>query len=111
MDYFRAMLNRSIPNIEMHIYGNGGHAGGLRDRNDTPFGTWQNRFIDWYRDLGFLEESGVVTKAAQDSEAFVNRPARGNRRGGGGRGEGRGGRGFRGQRGEPGEAPAQGGNQ
>ena len=52
----------------MHIYGNGRHpgdalpdgshmTGGLTDRNDTPFGTWQYRFIDWFRDLGFLREA------------------------------------------------------
>ena len=52
--YFAAMLKARIPNIEMHIYGNGVHGNGLKDRNGTPFGTWQERFIDWFRDLGFL---------------------------------------------------------
>ncbi len=52
MEYFGAMLAMRVPNIEMHIYGNGRHpgdplpdgshmTGGLTDRNDTPFGTWQ----------------------------------------------------------------------
>ena len=50
--------------------------GGLTDRNDTPFGTWQYRFIDWFRDLGFLQKPGVETKAAKDIAAFVNAPAR-----------------------------------
>ena len=69
MEYFNAMLAMSVPNIELHIYGNGRHpgdawpdgsrmAGGLTDRSDTPFGTWQYRFIDWYRDLGFPREAG-----------------------------------------------------
>ena len=64
----------------MHIYGNGRHpgdalpdgshmSGGLTDRNDTPYGTWQNRFIDWFRDLGFLQKPGVETKAAKDVAA------------------------------------------
>jgi len=70
--YFAAMLKARIPNVEMHIYGNGVHAGGLKDRNGTPFGTWQDRFIDWFRDLGFLGKPGVETKAARDVAAHVN---------------------------------------
>jgi len=64
--YFAAMLKARVPNIEMHIYGNGVHGNGLKDRNGTPFGTWQDRFIDWFRDLGFLAKPGVETKAAKD---------------------------------------------
>jgi acetyl esterase/lipase len=82
MEYFSAMLAMSVPNIEMHIYGNGRHpgdaladgarmSGGLTDRSDTPYGTWQFRFIDWFRDLGFLQKPGVETKAAKDIAAFV----------------------------------------
>lgn len=48
------MLAIGVPNIEMHIYGNGRHpgdplpdgsrmSGGLTDRNGTPYGTWQYR--------------------------------------------------------------------
>ena len=98
IEYFNAMLAISVPNIEMHIYGNGRHpgdalpdgtrmTGGLTDRNDTPFGTWQVRFIDWFRDLGFLQKPGAATKAAKDVAAFVSQPqANGTaapRRGGG----------------------------
>lgn len=82
IEYFDAMLAMGVPNIEMHIYGNGRHpgdalpngahmSGGLTDRNGTPFGTWQFRFIDWFRDLGFLNPPGVETKAAQDVAAFA----------------------------------------
>ena len=82
IEYFNAMLALSIPNIEMHIYGNGRHpgdplpdgsrmSGGLTDRNGIPFGTWQDRFIDWFRDLGFLQKPGVETKAAKDIAAFL----------------------------------------
>ena len=85
IDYFSAMLTLGVPNIEMHIYGNGRHpgdplpdgskmSGGLTDRRDTPFGTWQNRFTEWFRDLGFLQPPGVQTKAARDSAAFLNQP-------------------------------------
>jgi endo-1,4-beta-xylanase len=86
IEYFNAMLAMSVPNIEMHIYGNGRHpgdplpdgsrmTGGLTDRNDTPFGTWQYRFVEWFRDLGFLQKPGVETKAAKDIAAFLNPPA------------------------------------
>jgi endo-1,4-beta-xylanase len=82
IDYFNAMLAIGVPNIEMHIYANGRHpgdqlsdgsrmTGGLTDRNGTPYGTWQNRFIDWFRDLGFLQKPGVETRAARDSAAFA----------------------------------------
>jgi acetyl esterase/lipase len=69
--YFSAMLKRGVPNLEMHIYGKGGHAGGLNDRGDSPFGTWQFRFIDWFRDLGFLDKPGVETQAAKDVETYA----------------------------------------
>ena len=82
MDYFSAMLQLGVPNVEMHLYGTGKHpgdtlpdgsrqSGGLTDRNDIPLGTWQARFIDWFRDLGFLQKPGIETRAAQDSLAFA----------------------------------------
>jgi acetyl esterase/lipase len=94
-EYFAAMLAARVPNIEMHIYANGRHpgdalpdgsrmSGGLTDRNGTPYGTWQYRFTDWFRDLGFLQKPGVETKAARDITTYVNQPARG----GGGQGRG-----------------------
>ncbi len=75
-EYFAAMLNAGIPNLEMHIYAIGVHGGGLNDRGGTAFGTWQNRFVDWFRDLGFLQKPGVQTLAARDVEAFVKPPAK-----------------------------------
>ncbi len=74
IEYYMAMLDKSIPNVEMHMYGNGVHAGGLTDRKGIPFGTWQYRFVEWFRDLGFLEKPGVETKAAKDTAAFVAKP-------------------------------------
>ena len=73
-DYFRAMLEAGVPNIEMHIYGNGTHADGLKDRGGIPYGTWHDRYIDWMRDLGFLQQPGIETKAAKDVAAFVKDP-------------------------------------
>jgi acetyl esterase/lipase len=86
IDYFSAMLALRIPNIEMHLYGNGRHpgdalpeggrmTGGLTYRNFTPYGTWQDRFIDWFRDLGFLQKPGVETKAAKDIQAYLAKSA------------------------------------
>ncbi len=87
LEYFEAMLRLGVPDIELHIYGNGRHPGeqlsegarmtaGLTDRNGMPFGTWQIRFVDWFRDLGFLQKPGVETKAARDVAAFVKEPPR-----------------------------------
>ena len=109
LDYYQAMLMAGVPNVEMHLYGNGRHpgdplpdgsrmSGGLTDRNNIPYGTWQYRFIDWARDLGFLQKPGVETKAAKDVATFVANPPRPF-------GQGRGGPGGRG--GQPG-APAAG---
>jgi acetyl esterase/lipase len=86
-EYFAAMLAVRAPNLEMHIYAQGRHpgdalpdgsrmSGGLTDRNDTPYGTWQYRFIDWFRDLGFLQKPGVETKAAKDVAVYMRQPAR-----------------------------------
>ena len=87
IEYYSAMLAKGVPNIEMHLYGRGRHpgdplpdgshmTGGLTDRRDTPYGTWQFRFIDWFRDLGFLQKPGVETQAAKDTAAFESQPAR-----------------------------------
>jgi endo-1,4-beta-xylanase len=80
-EYFAAMLKAGLPNIEMHIYANGYHpgsgsTGGLTDRKNTPFGTWHYRFIDWFRDLGFLQNPGVETRAATDLAAYAKRAAK-----------------------------------
>ena len=74
-DYFNAMLQAGVSGIEMHIYARGRHPGeplsdgsrmnaGLADRNGMPFGKWQERFVDWFRDLGFLQKPADETKAA-----------------------------------------------
>lgn len=85
MEYYSAMLAGGIPNIELHLYGNGRHpgdplpdgsrmTGGLTHREGIPFGTWQDRFTDWFRDLGFLEKPGIETKAARDLAAIAIKP-------------------------------------
>jgi endo-1,4-beta-xylanase len=67
------MLKAGVPNLEMHIYGNGGHGGGLTARGGIPFGTWTDRYVDWFRDLGFLRNPGTPTKAAADVDAFAKK--------------------------------------
>ncbi|WP_435020458.1 alpha/beta hydrolase [Tundrisphaera sp. TA3] len=87
LEYYQAMLYAGVPNVELHLYGNGRHpgdplpdgsrmSGGLTDRGGIPFGTWQNRFIDWARDLGFLQKPGIETKAAKDVAAYAAKPPR-----------------------------------
>ena len=94
-EYFSAMLQARIPNVEMHIYGNGRHPGemlsdgsrmsaGLGYRNGIPFGSWQDRFADWFKDLGFLQKPGIETKAARDIAAFISQPQPQTERGPGG---------------------------
>jgi endo-1,4-beta-xylanase len=65
------MLKAKVPNLEMHIYGRGTHGGSISPRDGIPFGTWQDRYIEWFRDLGFLEKPGVETKAAKESAAYA----------------------------------------
>jgi len=74
-EYFSAMLNAGIPNVEMHIYARGTHGNGLAYRDFTGEGTWQDRFVQWLRDLGFFAKPGVETLAAQDVAEFVKQPA------------------------------------
>jgi hypothetical protein len=72
-DYFHVMLKAGVPNLEMHIYGTGGHGGGLTKRGGIPFGTWTDRYIEWFRDIGFLGKSGEPTKAAADVAAYARK--------------------------------------
>lgn len=102
-DWFRAMLNANVPNVEMHIYARGRHPGdtpypgdgpstsGLTDRGGIALGTWHLRFIDWARDLEFMGKPGVETRAARDIVANIERQAAAAARGGRGQGRGPGG--------------------
>jgi acetyl esterase/lipase len=97
-EYFTAMLNAGVPNVEMHIYARGHHpgdrvgsgeppsTGGLTDRGFIAYGTWPNRFIDWFRDLGFFQKPGIETQAAKDVETFMKQPPPSNDKGRGNRG-------------------------
>jgi len=84
-EYFTALLNDGVPNVEIHIYARGHHpgdkvgpgeppsTGGLTDRGFIAYGTWPERFLDWFRDLGFLNKPGVETQAEEDVEASLDR--------------------------------------
>ena len=97
LEYYEAMLMAGVPNVELHLYGNGRYpgdalldggrmSGGLTDRNGIPFGTWQYRFIDWARDLGFLQKPGIETRASKDVATHLANPPRPSGSGGGGGG-------------------------
>jgi endo-1,4-beta-xylanase len=87
-EYFTALLNDGVPNVEMHIYARGHHPGdkvgpgeppstvGVTDRGFIAYGTWPDRFIDWFRDLGFLGNRGDETQAAKDVAANLGRTRR-----------------------------------
>ncbi len=84
-EYFTALLNDSVPNVELHIYARGHHPGDKVGPDEPPatgalssmggisYGTWSARFLDWFRDLGFLNKPGVETQAAKDVAANLDR--------------------------------------
>ena len=43
VEFYNALFEAKVP-AELHIYGHGGHGGGIRPRNGIPFGTWHQRF-------------------------------------------------------------------
>ncbi len=53
VDFYQELIKAQVP-TELHIYGHGGHAGGISDRHGIPFGTWHHRFEEWLTDLGML---------------------------------------------------------
>lgn len=73
MEYFTPMLERGVPNVEMHIYGSGRHGGSIEPQGGIPFGAWPARYLDWLKDLGFLSSPGIETKAAKDVAQFAKK--------------------------------------
>ncbi|MES1166497.1 MAG: alpha/beta hydrolase, partial [Pseudomonadota bacterium] len=84
-EYFDAMLRDGVPNVEIHIYARGHHpgdkvgpdeipaTGGLSSMGGMAMGKWSERYLDWFRDLGFLGKPGVETQAAKDVAANLKR--------------------------------------
>jgi acetyl esterase/lipase len=87
-EYFNALLLDGVPNVEMHIYARGHHpgdkvgpdepppSGGISNMGGIAMGTWPARYLDWFRDLGFLGKPGVETQAAKDVAANLKRVKR-----------------------------------
>jgi sugar phosphate isomerase/epimerase len=56
VDFYNSLFKAGVP-VELHIYGHGGHAGGIKPRDGIPFGTWHHRFQEWLADLGLLKQA------------------------------------------------------
>ena len=56
VEFYNSLFKAEVP-VELHIYGHGGHAGGIKPRGGIPFGTWHLRFQEWMADLGLLKKS------------------------------------------------------
>lgn len=72
-DYYLPMLKASVPNVEMHIYGRGGHGVKREGPAGIPYGMWIDRYMDWFRDLGFLGKPGEETKAAREVAEYAKK--------------------------------------
>lgn len=72
-DYFVPMLKAGVPNLEMHIYARGGHGVKRGGPDGIPYGTWFDRYMEWFRDLGFLGKPGEPTKAAKDVSEYASK--------------------------------------
>jgi acetyl esterase/lipase len=53
VQFYSALFEAGVP-AELHIYGHGGHGGAISPRGGIPFGTWDERFVDWARDIKML---------------------------------------------------------
>jgi acetyl esterase/lipase len=53
VEFYDAYFKAKIP-VELHIYGHGGHGGGIGPRKGIPFGSWHLRFIEWAKDQGYM---------------------------------------------------------
>jgi endo-1,4-beta-xylanase len=53
-------------NIEMHIYGTGGHGGGFfLNRKSNPFSHWTERLAEWATDASLLPETKMDAKTGK----------------------------------------------
>lgn len=50
---FYAGLKKAGVDAELHIYRNGGHGYGTRDRPNSYIGTWSDRMVDWLKNQQF----------------------------------------------------------
>ena len=61
VEFYNALFDAKIP-VELHIYGHGGHGGGISPRKGIPFGTWPVRFVEWANDLGLTKPPQAGSK-------------------------------------------------
>jgi acetyl esterase/lipase len=54
VEFYDALFKAQIP-AELHIYGHGGHGGGISPRKGIPMGTWPERFVEWAKDLKLMD--------------------------------------------------------
>jgi endo-1,4-beta-xylanase len=63
---FFVALRKAGVSAELHIYNRGGHGFGLRnDRPGFAISSWQQRFVDWLGDRGFLQAEAGKPQTAQ----------------------------------------------
>jgi hypothetical protein len=63
VQFYNALFEAKVP-AELHIYGHGGHGGGIGVRKGIPFGTWHQRFVEWAADLGMMKRAEPAPAAA-----------------------------------------------
>jgi endo-1,4-beta-xylanase len=63
VQFYNALFEAKVP-AELHIYGRGGHGGGIGARKGIPFGTWHQRFVEWAEDLGMMKRPEPAPAAA-----------------------------------------------
>ena len=51
---FYLALNKAQVPVEMHVYSEGGHGFGIRQRG-VPVSSWRDRWLEWMRARGFIE--------------------------------------------------------
>ena len=52
---FYLALRKAGISTELHVYSQGGHGFGMRQRG-RPVSTWRERWLDWMKDKGFLSD-------------------------------------------------------
>jgi endo-1,4-beta-xylanase len=66
VQFYNALFEAKVP-AELHIYGHGGHGGGIGPRKGIPFGTWHQRFVEWAADLGMMKRAEAAAAAVTPS--------------------------------------------
>jgi acetyl esterase/lipase len=56
-------------NLEMHIYGTGGHGGSISPRKGIPFGAWPQRFVEWAVDAKLMPAPAAAAGASAGAGA------------------------------------------